>query len=240
MALGSEYAPLLRHVQFALLAPDGTSTLLSKGAALPPPESIWSDIAAQIKTLMTPKLDSRILSDIPPLFDCFNRKQYKLLWRGSRDGFTPDDFHHKCDGHSNTLMLVLDTTGNIFGGFTPVKWESRSKIGDGNNRFKGDESLMSFLFTLKNPHNLPARKFPLIEEEKEYAIFCNASGGPEFGVGANGYGDLAIRGVCNQSRKSSTALGGAYVNDTGLKWQVMFTGAEVFTVKEIEMFEIAD
>jgi hypothetical protein len=240
MALGPEYAPLLHHVHFSLLTPSGPLTLLGKHTAQQPPESLWYDIAPQVKALSMPRLDSHILSDIPSLFDCFNRKQYKLLWRGSRDGFTPNDFHHKCDGHSNTLMLVLDTKGNIFGGFTPVKWESRLKIADGNNRFKGDESLMSFLFTLKNPHNLPARKFPLIQEHKDFTIFCNTSGGPEFGMGANGYGDLAIRGTCNESTKSSTALGGSYVNDTGLKCRMVFTGAEHFTVKEIEIFEITD
>jgi hypothetical protein len=44
----------------------------------------------------------------------------------------------------------------------------------------------------------------------------------------------------NQSTKNSTALGGSYVNDTGLKWQVVFMGAECFAVKEIEMLEITN
>jgi hypothetical protein len=52
--------------------------------------------------------------------------------------------------------VILDTIGNIFGGFAPVEWESRlwnAKYG------KADDSLKSFVFTLKNPHNIPARKF---------------------------------------------------------------------------------
>jgi hypothetical protein len=58
--------------------------------------------------------------------------------------------------------------GNIFGGFAPVKWESRvwnGNDGDGCNCWKEDESLKSFLFTLNNPHNIPARKFALRAEK---------------------------------------------------------------------------
>jgi hypothetical protein len=43
-------------------------------------------------------------------------------------------------------MLILDTGGNVFGGFTPLQWELCVKD-------KRDESLKSFLFTPKNPHN---------------------------------------------------------------------------------------
>jgi hypothetical protein len=62
--------------------------------------------------------------------------------------------------------VILDTDGNIFGGFTPVEWESR--YGE-----KADPSLMSFLFTLKNPHNVPARRFALKAEKKNKAISCS-------------------------------------------------------------------
>jgi hypothetical protein len=67
----------------------------------------------------------------------------------------------------------LDTGGNVFGGFTPLQWESESK-------FKCDDSLKSFVFTLKNPHNIPARKFALKAEEKQWAIYCNSSYGLSF------------------------------------------------------------
>jgi hypothetical protein len=69
-------------------------------------------------------LDSRIISDIPEIFAEFRRKQFSLLWRGSRDGFEAEEFHRRCDGHANTLTVILDMQGNIFGGFTPMEWES--------------------------------------------------------------------------------------------------------------------
>jgi hypothetical protein len=45
---------------------------------------------------------------------------------------------------------------------------------------KADPSLKSFLFTVKNPHNFPERKFPLKAEKKHEAIFCDSSWGPHF------------------------------------------------------------
>eukprot|EP01034_Spumella_vulgaris_P041515 gene41515-51423_t len=47
-----------------------------------------------------------------------------LLYRGSRDGFQAADFHSRCDGVTNTLTLVRDTDGNIFGGYSDVAWNS--------------------------------------------------------------------------------------------------------------------
>jgi hypothetical protein len=56
--------------------------------------------------------------------------------------------------------LIADTDGNVFGGFTPVKWESPAS----SSKYKGDDSLRSFLFALRNPHGIPPRKFALRAE----------------------------------------------------------------------------
>jgi hypothetical protein len=55
------------------------------------------------------------------LFGEFRAKRFHLLWRGSRDAFTGQEFHLRCDGRANTLVLISNTDGNVFGGFTPVK-----------------------------------------------------------------------------------------------------------------------
>jgi hypothetical protein len=97
-------------------------------------------------------------SSYEQVFPEFSRKRFSLLWHGSRDGFEARAFHDRCDDHANTLTIIEDTEGNIFGGFTPVKWESRvwnGKKGPENNCFKADESESSFIFTLRNPHGLP-------------------------------------------------------------------------------------
>jgi hypothetical protein len=156
------------------------------------------------------------------------------LWRGSRDGFGARDFHSRCDGHANTLTLIVSAAseygvgGFVFGGFTTVKWESPTE-----RMYKSDDSLKSFLFTLKNPHNIPARKFALKAEEKEFAIFCDSARGPCFG-------DMDVRDNCNANTNSFTELGYTCTNDTGLDGRTFFTGSMNFKVKEIEVFEITD
>jgi hypothetical protein len=78
--------------------------------------------------------------------------------------------------------VILDTKGNIFGGFTPVAWESikwdgqsldNSNTRKSDDTLKADDSAKSFLFTLKNPHNIPPKKFPLKPENKDEAIDCS-------------------------------------------------------------------
>jgi hypothetical protein len=179
---------------------------------------------------------SLIVSQFPALFAEFRGKRFTLLWRGSRDGFGADDFHDRCDGHANTLTFIEDTAGNIFGGFTTVKWESpspwKSILGDDGTR--ADPSLKSFLFTLRNPGKFPARKFGLKANMKGEAIYCDSSLGPNF------Y-DISVRDNCNADTGSSaSSFGCRYANDTGLFGFTFFTGSEDFIVKEIEVFEITD
>jgi hypothetical protein len=173
---------------------------------------------------------SQIISHFPALFGEFDAKRFTLLWRGSRDGFGARDFHGHCDGHANTLTLIEDTQKSIFGGFTPVEWESRTKAPFG----KADLSLQTFLFTLKNPHDFPERKFPLIAEKKGQAIHCKASDGPHF------FGSIAVLDNCNENDQNASEFGHHYVNNSGLEGLTFFTGGQYFTVKEIEVFEITD
>jgi hypothetical protein len=145
--------------------------------------------------------------------------------------------------------VLLDTNGNIFGGFTPVEWESRVwnwKYGEESNCRKADGSQKSFLFTLKNPHNIPARRFALKAERKKWAIACDSGWGPCFGPMRSplrvifGGGGIAVSDNCNAHTHSGTSLGTCYTNDTGLNGEVVFTGSRNFQVREIEVFEITD
>jgi phosphopantetheinyl transferase (holo-ACP synthase) len=189
-------------------------------------------------TLFLPRgpAESLIFSDFADIFAEFRGKRFSLLWRGSRDGFGAADFHGRCDGHANTLTVILDTNGNVFGGFTPVEWEStewNGKFGKESNYFKADDSLRSFVFTLKNPHNIPARRFALKAEAKWTAIYCHSNWGPHFR-------DIYVSHNCNANTDSWTELGNVYTNDTGLNGKTVFTGSLSFQVKEIEVFEITE
>jgi hypothetical protein len=225
LKLGRDYFVLLRHVRWSLLRVDSLS-MFDPDPDFTPPESVWHCIADSLPRLLAPLLlspagfDSAIVQQFPDLFAPFRPNQFNRLWRGSRDGFGAMDFHGRCDGHANTLTLIEDTGGNIFGGFTPAEWDS-------NGKSKADPSLTSFLFTLKNPHNFPARKFALTN-----AIHCNASCSPYFG-------DIAVCDNC-KANTNWADLGRSYANDTGLDEKTFFTGSRYFQVKEIEVFEITD
>jgi hypothetical protein len=67
--------------------------------------------------------------------------KFRLLLRGSRDGFTPKKFHELCDGKYNTVTFIkVKGTEEIIGGYNPLKWES-----SGCGRTKD-----SFIFSFKN------------------------------------------------------------------------------------------
>lgn len=110
------------------------------------------ECAVQVMTIPHPSLDSLIISEFPAIFIEFCKNRFSLLWRGSRGGFGAGAFHSRCDCHGNTVTVILDTEGNIFGGFIPVEWDSAGGL-------RADESQKNFLFTLKNPPHVAARTF---------------------------------------------------------------------------------
>jgi hypothetical protein len=96
--------------------------------------------------------------------------------------------------------VILDTEGNIFGGFTHVEWESLDWNGNDENEdncSKVDPSLKSYRLMLKNPHNVPARRFALKAEKKDMATHCNWARGPHFD-------DSDVSDACNTNTMSFT------------------------------------
>jgi hypothetical protein len=245
LTIETRTAPTLTQLQIDLQKlKDATASLPARPHPIPvpasglpvtsvPPAAASETLRSEIGTLKAwafgnfkRNLDSLVVEDFPEIFEDFRGERFTLLWRGSRDGFGAGDFHKRCDGHANTLVVILDTKGNIFGGFTPAKWES-SMFG----KDKADPSLKRFLFTLKNPHNVPARRFALKAENEDEAIFCYSVYGPHFI-------DILVFDNCNANTDSWTELGLNYTNGTRLDGKTVFTGSEQFQVKEIEVFEI--
>jgi hypothetical protein len=170
--------------------------LSAPAPATPPP-------AAPAVSAPPGQLESLIVKEYPPLFEEFRKKCFKLLWRGSRDGFSAREFHYRCDGRANTLTLIRDTNRNVFGGFTPVNWELQ---GD----HKNDDSLKSFLFTLKNAYTIPARKFVMRAKKPHRAIFCDSGSGPRFW-------DIGVCDECGTNSRCFTgSLGSNSINGTGI------------------------
>jgi len=67
---------------------------------------------------------------------------YKLILRGSRDGFTPSDFHRLCDDKGPTVTLIrVRNTGQLIGGYTLFSWSSNK-----NGEWKNSDD--NFIFSL--------------------------------------------------------------------------------------------
>jgi hypothetical protein len=171
--------------------------------------------------------ESTIVSEFPSILQEFRTSRIELLYRGTRDGFGSADFHGKCDGHGNTITLIRTTKDFIFGGYTPLSWDS-------SNTNKTDSSHQSFVFTISNPHQIGSRKFGLKPDYAHCAIRAFKNFGPILGYGNT----ITVDDNCSTTNNNYTNLSG-YVNDVGLDDKVVFTGEQNFTVKEIEVFEIS-
>ena len=87
----------------------------------------------------------------------------ELLYRKSRDGSTPDDFHNKCDNKGITMTIIETTKGNKFGGYTESSW-------DKSDSSKNDKSIFLFSFSNKKKET----------NSNKSSIYCSSDEGPIF------------------------------------------------------------
>ena len=57
----------------------------------------------------------------------FQNCEYKLLYRGTRDGFKSAKFHELCDNQGPTLCLMKTSYDYVCGGFASESWKSLDK-----------------------------------------------------------------------------------------------------------------
>jgi hypothetical protein len=74
--------------------------------------TVMADVPAATQTQFSALLDDSLPAG----------RRWQLLWRASRDGGTPADFHRLCDMRGPTITLVKDTTGCVFSGYTSLAW----------------------------------------------------------------------------------------------------------------------
>ncbi|CAG8447122.1 15413_t:CDS:1 [Acaulospora colombiana] len=104
-----------------------------------------------------------------------NNHEFRLLCRGSRDGFTPRVFHKLCDGKGPTVtVLKVQKTGEILGGYNPLSWKSASP----HRYYKSRES---FLFSLNSEDINDVTVSKVVDEN--HATYHDSSFGPCFGAG---------------------------------------------------------
>jgi hypothetical protein len=111
----------------------------------------------------------------------------ELLYRASRDGSTPQDFHTHCDLKGPT-MVVAKSGVYVFGGFTEAPW-TFEQVGIQKS------CPNTFLFSVNK-----RQKYSVKLEHVANAIYCRHNCGPVFGKG--GYDLFICAG--NMSANGST------------------------------------
>jgi hypothetical protein len=140
----------------------------------------------------------------------------RLLYRGSRDGYSSSAFHQRCDKSKYTITVVQNYYGKVIGGYSSHKWS-------GTGGYK--ESKQAFLFSITDKE-----KFHVVKNAKK-AIYAKKEFGPTFGPGH----DLHICNHCNTTRGSYGAINNKCYGPK-MRSPEQFGGSQTFLVKEIEVF----
>ncbi|EXX56546.1 uncharacterized protein OCT59_029149 [Rhizophagus irregularis] len=102
--------------------------------------------------------------------------KFKLLLRGSRDGFTPEKFHELCDDKLYTVTFIkVKGTEEIIGGYNPLVWKSSGTFAKTKD---------SFIFSFKNKNNFKDLILSNIIDMNG-AVYYGSNDGPTFGYDLN-------------------------------------------------------
>jgi hypothetical protein len=102
-----------------------------------------------------------LLSQLP-----FKVITLKLLFRGSKHGWSPDKFHELCDDKGSTISIFKSKANRVFGGFTQMSWKAN------HGGYKTDERAFIFSMDRKQIYKVISNI---------HAIYCFPSDGPDFG-----------------------------------------------------------
>ncbi len=149
-----------------------------------------------------------------------------LLYRATRDGFTSQAFHSKCDGKGNTITIIKSHLNYVFGGYASSAWNSSGTwINDPN----------AFLFSLRRDRVSFKDKFTV--KEATHALYGHSSYGPTFGPDIH---------ICNQSNTnfgSYSSFGSSYnlpdeYTKGGYARNFLAGNYKQWTTTEIEVYQI--
>ncbi|KAF0421273.1 kinase-like protein [Gigaspora margarita] len=140
--------------------------------------------------------------------------EFKLLLKGSVDGFTVEIFHNLCDSKFMTVVVLkVNGTDEILGGYNPIQWKKA------NNKYA--RTADSFIFSLKPQNSIFSRV-----SNKDKAIYYDRDFGPSFG----GSNDLFL--TCNINIRNKWSCKKKHYS------KPIRTSEGYFNVDEYEVFEI--
>ncbi|GBC06510.1 hypothetical protein RclHR1_06890014 [Rhizophagus clarus] len=144
-----------------------------------------------------------------------NPYEFKLILRGSRDGFLPSKFHEICDNQSHTITIIkVKNSDEILGGYNPIIWKSGYSHGNTKD---------SFIFSFKNKDNIEDYILSRVKPV-EGSVYNNINYGPVF------TGGLILRG--DDFYNKSNCYG-------SIRWyDKIRETSDYFSVEEYEIFQI--
>lgn len=134
---------------------------------------------------------------------------FKLVYAGSRDGYSNEDFHRKCDNISKALVIYKTIDGFIFGGYAETSWDNVSL-------FKYDDK--AFIFSLKNKVN---KKIKIKVCDSSSAVDFQRRDGSSFGKSDM---ILQIIGLVNKSLSKPESFNYSSIKARSLGELFPFTG----------------
>ena len=146
--------------------------------------------------------------------------KFNLLFNTAKDGDSASNFHYYCDGIFPTVIIVLDTAGRRFGGYSTHSWRQHSS---GASYSRAAES---FIFNLSNK-----KKYDLIDQANQNGIYKNNSYGPCFGGGHDLY-------LSNSSKNNSSSYCNKSSYNTGNNNLLGGTGSTSFQVSNYEVYQV--
>ncbi len=168
-----------------------------------------------------------------------------LVYKGTKDGFKPVNFHKKCDHLENTLTIVQTTDNFVFGGyvFKFLCWDfdwfnNLNRYTTQNWSGSGDKiDSNAFIFSFINKDKKPIK---IKCHPNRTAIQCNKNYGPMFGLD-----DFCIADQFCQNDSdftNFTSLGFSYEHPAyayGSTYGDRFlAGSNQFDLSEIEIYHI--
>ncbi|CAB4403738.1 unnamed protein product [Rhizophagus irregularis] len=130
-------------------------------------------IESKIITIQHAELISKWIDKLEITDNMKNSYEFKLILRGSRDGFSSSKFHEICDNKSHTISIIkVKDSNEILGGYNPNTWKSDYSVSVTKDSF-------IFSFNKENIDNYTLSRVI----NKYYAINNCADYGPLFGEG---------------------------------------------------------
>lgn len=171
-------------------------------------------------------LENRLKNNDPILMK--KNITFKLLYRATKDGNSPESFHQKCDNIKGTLTIMKTSKGMRFGGYTECTWNADPKKGGQN---KKDNNGIGFCYSLD------LFKIYNNTNEANSTIRCYEKEGPDF------YGGDCYMFDIYFPINSNTNIYTGYTvkNNSFGKFEKDYeinNGESKFVLQELEIFQI--